>query len=142
MLPVLLFPRPAPPSFQTTVSWEGDQLVCEQRGEKRNRGWRHWLEGDKLHLVRRARGGFLGLDSFSHPAGAANGSCPKNPRGQMASSLPSLSSIIPWKPAGGLLRDACLLWGQRPLCKNILTKRSKVDLAELGGSRALSCLLS
>lgn len=41
------------PSFQTTVSWEGDQLVCEQLGEKRNRGWRHWLEGDKLHLVRK-----------------------------------------------------------------------------------------
>ncbi|KYO22327.1 retinol-binding protein 5 isoform A [Alligator mississippiensis] len=35
---------------QTTVSWEEDQLVCEQRGEKRNRGWRHWLEGDLLHL--------------------------------------------------------------------------------------------
>ncbi|XP_066472029.1 retinol-binding protein 5 [Tiliqua scincoides] len=35
---------------QTTVSWDGDQLVCEQRGEKRNRGWRHWLEGDQLHL--------------------------------------------------------------------------------------------
>lgn len=41
--------------FQTTVSWEGDQLVCEQLGEKRNRGWRHWLEGDRLHLVRRQR---------------------------------------------------------------------------------------
>lgn len=41
------------PFFQTTVSWEGDQLVCEQLGEKRNRGWRHWLEGDQLHLVRR-----------------------------------------------------------------------------------------
>lgn len=40
------------PSLQTTVSWEGDQLVCEQLGEKRNRGWRHWLEGDQLHLVR------------------------------------------------------------------------------------------
>lgn len=35
---------------QTTVFWEGDQLVCEQLGEKRNRGWRHWLEGDRLHL--------------------------------------------------------------------------------------------
>ncbi|KFV54453.1 Retinol-binding protein 5, partial [Gavia stellata] len=35
---------------QTTVSWEGDQLVCKQLGEKRNRGWRHWLEGDRLHL--------------------------------------------------------------------------------------------
>jgi len=39
--------------FQTTVFWEGDQLVCEQLGEKRNRGWRHWLEGDRLHLVRK-----------------------------------------------------------------------------------------
>ncbi|KAI1242166.1 hypothetical protein IHE44_0005683 [Lamprotornis superbus] len=38
---------------QTTVSWDGDQLVCEQLGEKRNRGWRHWLEGDQLHLVRK-----------------------------------------------------------------------------------------
>lgn len=45
-----VFPSPC---FQTTVSWEGDQLVCEQLGEKRNRGWRHWLEGDQLHLVRR-----------------------------------------------------------------------------------------
>ncbi|CAI5797001.1 retinol-binding protein 5 [Podarcis raffonei] len=35
---------------QTTVFWDGDQLVCEQKGEKRNRGWRHWLEGDQLHL--------------------------------------------------------------------------------------------
>ena len=44
---------PSAPFFQTTVSWDGDQLVCEQLGEKRNRGWRHWLEGDQLHLVRR-----------------------------------------------------------------------------------------
>eukprot|EP00064_Thunnus_orientalis_P013207 superscaffoldBa00002117_g13244 len=36
----------------TTVSWEGDKLVCVQRGEKEGRGWTHWLEGDKLHLVR------------------------------------------------------------------------------------------
>lgn len=39
-------------SVQTTVSWEGDKLVCVQRGEKEGRGWTHWLEGDKLHLVR------------------------------------------------------------------------------------------
>lgn len=38
--------------MQTTVSWEGDKLVCVQRGEKEGRGWTHWLEGDKLHLVR------------------------------------------------------------------------------------------
>ncbi|XP_026173366.1 retinol-binding protein 5 isoform X1 [Mastacembelus armatus] len=37
---------------QTTVDWEGDKLVCVQRGEKEGRGWTHWLEGDKLHLVR------------------------------------------------------------------------------------------
>uniref|UniRef100_A0A8C5SK31 Retinol binding protein 5 n=1 Tax=Laticauda laticaudata TaxID=8630 RepID=A0A8C5SK31_LATLA len=44
---------------QTTVYWDGDQLVCEQKGEKQNRGWRHWLEGDQLHLVRRSK-------QFSH----------------------------------------------------------------------------
>lgn len=38
--------------MQTTVNWEGDKLVCVQRGEKEGRGWTHWLEGDKLHLVR------------------------------------------------------------------------------------------
>ncbi|XP_072317440.1 retinol-binding protein 5 [Eucyclogobius newberryi] len=35
---------------QTTVSWEGDRLVCVQRGEKEGRGWTHWLQGDALHL--------------------------------------------------------------------------------------------
>lgn len=51
--PLVSGPCSPSPSLQTTVSWEGDQLVCEQLGEKRNRGWRHWLEGDQLHLVRR-----------------------------------------------------------------------------------------
>uniref|UniRef100_A0A3B3S2I3 Retinol binding protein 1a, cellular n=1 Tax=Paramormyrops kingsleyae TaxID=1676925 RepID=A0A3B3S2I3_9TELE len=37
---------------QTTVDWEGNKLVCVQKGEKENRGWTHWLEGDLLHLVR------------------------------------------------------------------------------------------
>ncbi|XP_047454259.1 retinol-binding protein 5 isoform X1 [Mugil cephalus] len=41
---------------QTTVSWEGDKLVCVQRGEKEGRGWTHWLEGDKLHLEMRVQG--------------------------------------------------------------------------------------
>lgn len=36
---------------QTLVTWDGDKLVCVQRGEKANRGWKHWLEGDLLHLV-------------------------------------------------------------------------------------------
>ncbi|KAK1163307.1 retinol-binding protein 5 isoform X1 [Acipenser oxyrinchus oxyrinchus] len=34
----------------TTVNWEGDKLVCVQKGEKANRGWKHWLEGETLHL--------------------------------------------------------------------------------------------
>uniref|UniRef100_A0A2K5I8X6 Lipocalin/cytosolic fatty-acid binding domain-containing protein n=1 Tax=Colobus angolensis palliatus TaxID=336983 RepID=A0A2K5I8X6_COLAP len=25
-------------------------LTCVQKGEKKNRGWTHWIEGDKLHL--------------------------------------------------------------------------------------------
>ncbi|CAM9849026.1 retinol-binding protein 1 [Petromyzon marinus] len=40
----------------TTVSWEGDRLVCVQRGEKQNRGWTHWIEGDHLHLEIRVEG--------------------------------------------------------------------------------------
>ncbi|XP_026523679.1 retinol-binding protein 2 isoform X2 [Notechis scutatus] len=34
----------------TTVTWDGDKLVSVQKGEKNNRGWKHWIEGDKLHL--------------------------------------------------------------------------------------------
>ncbi|XP_003966338.1 retinol-binding protein 1-like [Takifugu rubripes] len=41
---------------QTTVSWDGDSLVCVQQGEKEGRGWTHWLEGDKLHLEMRVQG--------------------------------------------------------------------------------------
>ncbi|XP_028325631.1 retinol-binding protein 5 [Gouania willdenowi] len=41
---------------QTTVSWEGDKLVCVQRGEKEGRGWTHWLDGDELHLEMRVQG--------------------------------------------------------------------------------------
>ncbi|KAJ8280378.1 hypothetical protein GJAV_G00053820 [Gymnothorax javanicus] len=36
---------------KTTVVWDGDNLVCTQKGEKANRGWKHWIEGDKLHLT-------------------------------------------------------------------------------------------
>ncbi|XP_044072209.1 retinoid-binding protein 7 [Siniperca chuatsi] len=35
---------------QTVVNWENDKLVCVQRGEKKNRGWTHWIQGDELHL--------------------------------------------------------------------------------------------
>ncbi|XP_054633074.1 retinoid-binding protein 7a [Dunckerocampus dactyliophorus] len=36
--------------MKTLVTWEGNKLVCEQSGEKKNRGWTHWIEEDKLHL--------------------------------------------------------------------------------------------
>ncbi|XP_055723302.1 retinol-binding protein 2-like isoform X4 [Salvelinus fontinalis] len=32
------------------VVWDGEKLVGSQKGEKDNRGWKHWIEGDKLHL--------------------------------------------------------------------------------------------
>ncbi|XP_034404539.1 LOW QUALITY PROTEIN: retinol-binding protein 2-like [Cyclopterus lumpus] len=36
---------------QTLVTWDGDKLVCVQKGEKANRGWKHWIDGDlQLHL--------------------------------------------------------------------------------------------
>ncbi|XP_041945379.1 retinoid-binding protein 7 [Alosa sapidissima] len=35
---------------QSTVNWDGDKLVCIQKGEKKNRGWTHWIEGDQLYL--------------------------------------------------------------------------------------------
>ncbi|XP_029930581.1 retinol-binding protein 2-like [Myripristis murdjan] len=37
-------------NLKTLVTWEGDKLVCTQRGEKNNRGWKHWIEEDKLYL--------------------------------------------------------------------------------------------
>ncbi|XP_029911689.1 retinoid-binding protein 7a [Myripristis murdjan] len=35
---------------KSLVTWEGNKLVCQQIGEKKNRGWTHWIEEDKLHL--------------------------------------------------------------------------------------------
>uniref|UniRef100_A0A672N6U5 Retinol-binding protein 2-like n=1 Tax=Sinocyclocheilus grahami TaxID=75366 RepID=A0A672N6U5_SINGR len=37
--------------LKTLVTWEGDKLVAIQNGEKANRGWKHWIEDDKLYLV-------------------------------------------------------------------------------------------
>ncbi|ROL44160.1 Retinol-binding protein 1 [Anabarilius grahami] len=34
----------------TTVNWEGDKLVCVQKGEKEGRGWTQWVKGDELHV--------------------------------------------------------------------------------------------
>ncbi|XP_062248412.1 retinoid-binding protein 7a [Platichthys flesus] len=36
--------------IKSLVTWEGNKLVCEQIGEKKNRGWTHWIEDNKLHL--------------------------------------------------------------------------------------------
>ncbi|XP_034027437.1 nicotinamide/nicotinic acid mononucleotide adenylyltransferase 1-like [Thalassophryne amazonica] len=36
--------------MKSLVTWEGNKLVCEQIGEKKNRGWTHWIEDNKLHL--------------------------------------------------------------------------------------------
>ncbi|KAG7263740.1 hypothetical protein CRUP_016237 [Coryphaenoides rupestris] len=32
----------------TTISWDGDRLVCVQKGEIEGRGWTHWVTGDEL----------------------------------------------------------------------------------------------
>ncbi|XP_012493298.1 PREDICTED: retinol-binding protein 5 isoform X1 [Propithecus coquereli] len=40
---------------RTIVTWEEEQLVCVQKGEVPNRGWRHWLEDEKLYLELTAR---------------------------------------------------------------------------------------
>ncbi|CAH2320586.1 retinoid-binding 7 [Pelobates cultripes] len=36
--------------LKVLVSWDNGRLVCVQTGEKKNRGWVHWLDGDELHL--------------------------------------------------------------------------------------------
>ncbi|XP_045580685.1 retinol-binding protein 2-like isoform X3 [Salmo salar] len=48
-------------TIQTLVTWDGDKLVAVQKGEKANRGWMQWIEGDLLHLVteRKMEGGGL-----------------------------------------------------------------------------------
>ncbi|XP_043926830.1 retinol-binding protein 2 [Protopterus annectens] len=35
---------------KTLITWDGDKLIAVQKGEKPNRGWKHWIEGDKLYL--------------------------------------------------------------------------------------------
>lgn len=35
---------------KSLVAWEEKRLVCKQTGEKKNRGWVHWIEDDQLHL--------------------------------------------------------------------------------------------
>ena len=49
---------------QTVVTWENEKLVCVQKGEKKNRGWKHWIEGEELHLVR------LSFSSWCRPGSA------------------------------------------------------------------------
>ncbi|XP_044137980.1 retinoid-binding protein 7 [Bufo gargarizans] len=35
---------------KTLVNLDNGRLVCVQKGDKKNRGWVHWLNGDDLHL--------------------------------------------------------------------------------------------
>ncbi|XP_061587407.1 nicotinamide/nicotinic acid mononucleotide adenylyltransferase 3-like [Cololabis saira] len=35
---------------KSLIIWEDDKLVCTQKGEKPNRGWKHWIKEDKLYL--------------------------------------------------------------------------------------------
>ncbi|XP_059579487.1 retinoid-binding protein 7-like [Alligator mississippiensis] len=35
---------------KSLVTWDNHKLVCIQTGEKSNRGWTHWIEGDNLYL--------------------------------------------------------------------------------------------
>ncbi|XP_043977272.1 retinoid-binding protein 7 [Gambusia affinis] len=35
---------------RSVVNWDDDKLVCVQKGEKKDRGWTHWIQGDELHL--------------------------------------------------------------------------------------------
>ncbi|XP_072282161.1 retinoid-binding protein 7 [Pyxicephalus adspersus] len=35
---------------KSVVTCDNGRLVCVQKGEKKNRGWIHWLDGDHLHL--------------------------------------------------------------------------------------------
>ncbi|XP_063291276.1 retinol-binding protein 5 isoform X2 [Pelobates fuscus] len=40
---------------KTTVFWEKEKLVCVQKGEVPNRGWKQWIDGDLLHVELTAR---------------------------------------------------------------------------------------
>ncbi|XP_051981031.1 retinoid-binding protein 7-like isoform X2 [Xyrauchen texanus] len=36
---------------KSLVNWEGKRMVRVQMGKKKNRGWAHWIEDDKLNLL-------------------------------------------------------------------------------------------
>ncbi|XP_078413923.1 retinoid-binding protein 7a [Cetorhinus maximus] len=35
---------------RTLITWDNNKLISVQKGEKKNRGWTHWREDDKLYL--------------------------------------------------------------------------------------------
>ncbi|XP_073441114.1 retinoid-binding protein 7 [Dendrobates tinctorius] len=35
---------------KSLVTLDNGRLTCVQKGEKKNRGWTHWINGDDLHL--------------------------------------------------------------------------------------------
>lgn len=57
--------------MQSVVTWDSDKLVCTQNGEKKNRGWSHWIEGDELYLVGNVWGRltWIDLDNASQLSG-------------------------------------------------------------------------
>ncbi|KAM8923788.1 retinol-binding protein 5 [Pelodytes ibericus] len=40
---------------KTTVFWENEKLVCIQKGDVPNRGWKQWVDGDLLRVELTAR---------------------------------------------------------------------------------------
>ncbi|CAO2633904.1 Retinol-binding protein 1 [Lemmus lemmus] len=82
----------------TLITWEGNTLVCVQKGEKENRGWKQWVEGDKLYLV-----------SF-HPTTPPLSSPPPPPPGS-GQHLPSAALTWP----GALTRKMALSSSQMHL---------------------------
>ncbi|XP_059511576.1 nicotinamide/nicotinic acid mononucleotide adenylyltransferase 1 [Stegostoma tigrinum] len=35
---------------KSLVTWDNNKLLCVQKGEKKDRGWTHWIEDNKLYL--------------------------------------------------------------------------------------------
>ncbi|CAL8280563.1 unnamed protein product [Boreogadus saida] len=60
--------------LKSLVRWEGEKLVCEQIGQKLNRGWAHWIEDGKLQLELFCEGQVC-RQVFRKKESAKDGSC-------------------------------------------------------------------
>uniref|UniRef100_F6W7U4 Retinol binding protein 7 n=2 Tax=Macaca mulatta TaxID=9544 RepID=F6W7U4_MACMU len=80
---------------KSLVTWDNDRLTCVQKGEKKNRGWTHWIEGDKLHLIRRRRLARLAGGQTSQPTTPLTSPQRENPPGPpIAASAPGPSQSL------------------------------------------------